>query len=196
MEKKLYAAYGSNLHLAQMAERCPGAKPLGTGVIRDYALQFKGSLGQAHATIARREGAEVPAVVWELTASDEAQLDRYEGYPSYYFKQEVTVQMGEKEVTAMAYIMDLKMGFGVPAPGYHQTILEGYRDFGLDPGIVRQAVLESLEQLKAAAYGKPEALEPEEPELLEAPEPEGDRDFQESSKAEEELSGTVQGMLP
>ena len=201
METKLYAAYGSNLHLGQMAARCPGAKPLGTGVIKGCVLQFKGRPGCAHATIARREGAEVPVAVWELTASDEANLDRYEGYPSYYLKQEVTVRMGEKEVAAMAYVMDLTMGFDVPAPGYYRTIREGYRDLGFDPDILDQAVRESRERLIEAAEGvgapgreDPDASEAEETEDMRAPGQEEDGELPKGARAGEELSGPAQGM--
>ena len=41
--KKYYLAYGSNLNVRQMALRCPTAKPVGTAVIKDYELLFKGS---------------------------------------------------------------------------------------------------------------------------------------------------------
>lgn len=41
--KKYYLAYGSNLNIRQMALRCPTAKPVGTAVIEDYELLFKGS---------------------------------------------------------------------------------------------------------------------------------------------------------
>ena len=57
MSGKLYIAYGSNLNLAQMKYRCPTAKFIGTGVLENYELQFKGSLHNAHATIAQKPGA-------------------------------------------------------------------------------------------------------------------------------------------
>lgn len=34
--KKYYIAYGSNLNVKQMKFRCPGAKVVGTSVIKDY----------------------------------------------------------------------------------------------------------------------------------------------------------------
>lgn len=41
MEKrKKYIAYGSNLNLEQMARRCPTAKVIGAGEIRDHELLF------------------------------------------------------------------------------------------------------------------------------------------------------------
>ena len=36
MNTKYYLAYGSNLNRYQMRVRCPGAKPLGTAVIKNY----------------------------------------------------------------------------------------------------------------------------------------------------------------
>lgn len=97
MSKRLYVAYGSNLNIRQMKYRCPGAKLYGRGVIEDYALQFKGQPHGAFATIAPKEGASVPVAVWEISEKNEQALDRYEGYPSHYFKQNVPVQLdGER----------------------------------------------------------------------------------------------------
>ena len=51
--KKYYLAYGSNLNIRQMALRCPTAKPVGTAVIKDYELLFKGSKTGAYLKIGR-----------------------------------------------------------------------------------------------------------------------------------------------
>ena len=37
-----------------------------------------------------KAGASVPVAVWETTADDELALDRYEGYPTFYYKAEMT----------------------------------------------------------------------------------------------------------
>ena len=55
--KKYYLAYGSNLNVRQMALRCPTAKPVGTAVIKDYGLLFKGSKTGAYLTIEPKSGA-------------------------------------------------------------------------------------------------------------------------------------------
>jgi hypothetical protein len=44
MQKRYYIAYGSNLNIRQMRMRCPHARVIGTAVIKDYELLFKGSL--------------------------------------------------------------------------------------------------------------------------------------------------------
>lgn len=52
MEKrKKYIAYGSNLNLEQMARRCPTAKVIGAGEIRDHELLFRGYPKSAVATV-------------------------------------------------------------------------------------------------------------------------------------------------
>ena len=66
MEKRLYVAYGRNLNILQMKQRCPTAKLCGTGTVENYQLQFKGRPQSAFATISPKEGSSVPVAVWEL----------------------------------------------------------------------------------------------------------------------------------
>ncbi len=62
-----------------MADRCPTAKVVGASQINDYRLLFRGAHAGAVATIEPFEGGNVPVLVWEITPTDEAALDRYEG---------------------------------------------------------------------------------------------------------------------
>lgn len=149
MSKRLYVAYGSNLDFKQMKHRCPTAKLYGIGTIYGYELQFKGSPECAFATIAPKEGASVPVAVWKIQPRDEFSLDRYEGYPSHYFKQNVSVQLHGEEVTGMVYIMNLKMDFGLPSPYYYQTVYEGYENCGMDIDVLDAAVMNSARQYYA-----------------------------------------------
>ena len=142
---RTYIAYGSNLNLEQMHYRCPGSELMGTGVIHDYALQFRGSARGAHATIVPKEGSTVPVAIWSLGKRDERMLDCYEGYPNYYFKKMLPVQMGEDVVIGMAYIMDQRMDFGVPSRHYVDVVRQGYVDCGLDTKVLDQAVHDSVE---------------------------------------------------
>lgn len=147
---KLYVAYGSNLNKRQMKGRCPGAKFVGTGIIENYELQFKGSLYGAHATIAPKEGTSVPVGLWTIQSKDENRLDMYEGYRKtgyrYYDKEQIAVKMENgHSVIGMVYIMDQKMDFGQPTPGYYETVREGYADCGLDESILEQALDSSIE---------------------------------------------------
>lgn len=160
---RLYVAYGSNLNLKQMQYRCPTAKLYGTGRLEGYELQFKGHPFNAYATIAKQPGSSVPVAVWEIQSEDELSLDRYEGYPSHYFKQNVTVQLDDREVQAIVYVMNPQMQFGIPSPYYYQTVRTGYQDCGLDLSVLEEALERS-----AAAFYAFQSDEQEDEELSES----------------------------
>ena len=143
--KRYYLAYGSNLNLRQMALRCPTAKPMGTAVIKDYGLLFKGSKPGADLTIDPQVGAEVPVAVWSVEPSDEDRLDVYEGFPAFYYKAELELPVryfSGKTVLrkAFVYIMHEKRPLGLPSGSYVRTCLEGYGNFGFDEGILLAAL--------------------------------------------------------
>lgn len=93
MLRKHYVAYGSNMNLEQMSERCPTAKLVGVGEIPGYRLQFNGV-----ATIVPEAGGSVPALIWSIRTTDEDHLDIYEGFPHLYRKEQVTVSMNGKKL--------------------------------------------------------------------------------------------------
>ena len=141
---KLYLAYGSNLSVEQMERRCPDAKPIGKAILPDWKLVFK-----IHATIEPCKGSKVPVLVWKISDRDEQNLDRYEGYPSYYIKQDVGILMTDlrgrnpRPVTAMVYIMADGHRVRMPMKGYVDILVEGYERFGFDMDILREALRET-----------------------------------------------------
>ena len=91
MEKRYYIAYGSNLNIRQMRMRCPSARRIGTSELKGYELLFKGSKTGSYLTVEKKPGRSVPVGVWEVTQADEKALDRYEGFPNFYYKKELTL---------------------------------------------------------------------------------------------------------
>ena len=146
MSKRYYIAYGSNLNIMQMRMRCPGARIIGTSVIEDYQLLFKGSKTGSYLTIEPMEGAEVPVVIWEVTETDEKALDRYEGYPNFYYKKEMTldikgIRTGKvRRRDAFVYIMHEERELGIPSWYYVNTCLDGYRAFKFDEKYLFDAI--------------------------------------------------------
>jgi hypothetical protein len=140
MNKKLYVAYGSNLNLAQMATRCPTARIVVSSAMKDWQLIFRGAHEGAVATVEPMASGSVPVLVWEITPADEAALDRYEGFPFLYRKEEVEVRLGGEIVTGMIYIMNEGRPIGTPSCYYYSIILEGYKSAGFDTDILRAAV--------------------------------------------------------
>ena len=116
------------------------AKIIGMAAIQNWKLVFR-----THATIEPAAGRVVPVLIWEITDRDEKNLDLYEGFPSYYFKQDMTVTMTDldgknpQEITAMVYLMEEGHDIRVPYRGYLDTLAEGYRRFGC-AGNIRSAV--------------------------------------------------------
>lgn len=147
---KYYAAYGSNLNVKQMARRCPAAKPVGSAGIADYELLFRGSRTGSYLTIEQKRGASVPAVVWEVTRADEQNLDYYEGYPEFYYKAPLKLDVTDfktkevKTLNCFVYIMYEDRPVGIPANYYIASCLEGYRHFGIDPQPLYDAIERSV----------------------------------------------------
>ena len=129
---KLYVAYGSNLNLAQMAARCPSASIYAKGVLNNWELVYRGGKTNSHATIIKKAGASVPVLVWEIQPRDEYRLDIYEGYPHYYFKENVMVEIDGHKKKAMVYIMNERQLPGRPSSTYIDTIRQGYVDNDMD----------------------------------------------------------------
>lgn len=145
MEKRYYIAYGSNLNVPQMRRRCPHATILGTANLEGFELLFKGSRTGSYLTIEECQGGMVPVVIWQVTESDEAALDRYEGFPSFYYKKEIKVRCKgirtgrRRTVAAFVYIMHEERPIGVPSDSYMRTCLEGYDTFYFDKRILQSA---------------------------------------------------------
>ncbi len=156
--RKLYAAYGSNLNMAQMEYRCPDATVYSTAELKDHELLFRGSPHSAVATIEPKEGSSVPILLWEISAKDERNLNRYEGWPTLYGKEQKDFQLESGEtVSAMVYVMTPGHEMGSPSGYYYATIEEGYQDCGFDTAILEQA-REHSEELAAQEQGSAPAF--------------------------------------
>lgn len=154
MAKRYYVAYGSNLNIPQMRWRCPSARIIGTAEIPDYRLMFKGSQSGAYLTIEPCEGMGVPVAAWEVTAEDELALDRYEGFPRFYYKAEMKlpvtgIRSGKTRMrTVFVYIMHEDRPFGIPARYYVDVCREGYDAFGFDQSILSEALRFSAKEAR------------------------------------------------
>ena len=150
--RKFYLAYGSNCNKFQMASRCPYAIIVGEGVIRDYRLVFKGSKTGSYLTIEKHPNAFVPVLVWSITPSDEEWLDLYEGFPTFYHKEDFSLTIKTNfgkflDITGFAYVMDKKCKYGIPSKEYFDACVEGYLHFGFSTDYLLMAKEVSNENL-------------------------------------------------
>ena len=82
----LYFTYGSNLHIAQMAERCPDSCFVGRGTLTGYRWQIN-QRGVANIVESSRHD-KVRGLVFEVTRADVRALDRFEGVRSGAYSRE------------------------------------------------------------------------------------------------------------
>lgn len=144
---KLYIAYGSNMNLAQMKQRCPTAKVVGKTELKDFELVFRGSRNSAVVTIEPCEGGKVPLLLWRIQPQDEKFLDRYEGYPNFYEKEYLEIDMSGKQAFAMVYVMTPGYELGKPSEYYKKTIVEGYQSADFDTDILNEAINKTMERM-------------------------------------------------
>jgi hypothetical protein len=118
---ELYAAYGSNMNPAQMAERCPHSPLQGTGWLEGWRLTFGGEdIGWegALATVVEDAAERVFVALYELSESDERALDQWDGATiGYYSKLRVRVATLDGEVLAWLYVLNDYEG-GLPSARY------------------------------------------------------------------------------
>ena len=132
----LYVAYGSNLNVQQMSYRCPGATVAFTGYLINWKLLYRGSHTGSYATVKRQKGSRVP-------------VDLYEGYPRFYKKRNVFVQLknGTRK-KAMIYLLPDSATAGRPSSRYVGTVLQGYKDMGFDTDYLYDSLDYNLKEVK------------------------------------------------
>ncbi len=144
-KERLYLAYGSNLNIAQMQFRCPDARIVGSAELPGWRLMYKGSKSGNYLTIEQADGYTVPVAVWVVSEQDEKNLDRYEGFPDFYYKKELSVTLREIEsgqaraIKAFVYIMHEEYKLGRPTESYVARCTEGYKSFGFDTTLLDDA---------------------------------------------------------
>lgn len=171
----LYFAYGSNLDLDRMKERCPTAQFIGYGEMQGFKLVFQNNnRGKIVANIIKGKKSDVvEGVVYDIRGSKDIKtLDGCEGHPHVYKRTMVDVKMEHLVVPIemQTYIMEqyrfekdgmiqtednrwiqgykkVKRYFGYPSEDYLHHIAKGYDDWALDT--VRLA--EVLEEMKKKA---------------------------------------------
>lgn len=151
MQKRYYIAYGSNLNIPQMRFRCPDARIIGTANLDGWELLFKGSKTGSYLTIEQKAGSTVPVAVWEVSEADERNLDRYEGFPTFYYKSELNLTIKDiksgklRNRRVFVYIMHEDRPIGKPSHYYLSTCIYGYKSFGFDLDILADAYDKSKE---------------------------------------------------
>ncbi len=141
-----YFAYGSNMDERQMRRNAPQAKLLGHGRVEGYRMAFTVYSDRWEGGAANIEpdpDGRVWGIVWEVTDDDLEQLDTYEGHPTFYRREHVTVETADGPVECTTYRIAHQRGYVRPTDDYLNRMRSAIRVHGLPP--------EALDILEAAA---------------------------------------------
>ncbi len=134
---RLYFAYGSNMHLAQMRNRCPKSPLVGPGLLCGYRWIIT---ARGYANIIADPRGMVEGLLFGLDPEDEQRLDGYEGvHLGNYHKVSVQVLSNREELHALTYI-DPVTSEGVPKSEYVGRINAAVRDAQLSPQYLHQVI--------------------------------------------------------
>lgn len=124
-----YLAYGSNLNMHDMKERCPDAHLVDRFLLKGYKLAFRGPQpGRSYLTLLPAAGCEVPVALWKISVQDKTALDLYEDCPDLY-EIHAMVLCGHPCFT---YLMKPIYPYVQPSEEYIECVKQGYRDMGFD----------------------------------------------------------------
>lgn len=131
-----YFAYGSNMDVTQMSQRCSGAVLRGVGKLPGY--RFVINTGGV-ATVVPESSGTVHGVLWDLTEADEQKLDRYEGVNFGHYRKIIrTVEVAQDHlVPALVYVAADDRP-GSPRAGYLERIVAAAEVHRLPSEYVRE----------------------------------------------------------
>ena len=95
-------------------------------------------------TIVPKENASVPVLIWKLDERNLSTLNQYEGWPRLYRQEKMEFELKGKTFEGMAYLMNYGK-IAPPSQEYYNTILQGYRENGLDESFLQKALENSLQ---------------------------------------------------
>ena len=114
-----------------MARRCPKSKFVGLGILRGWKWFIS---NHRYANIVRSPKDLVYGLVYELSPSDEASLDQYEGVPLDYTKETAEIKLrladngGNSDVQCLVYIDEKRVEEGEPWEEYVHRMSMGIND--------------------------------------------------------------------
>ena len=143
-----------------MAYRCPEATAVGTAKLEGYELAFR----RGYLTVLPKEGASVEGLIWSITDHDEFQLDCYEGYPTFYNRETMTVTDADGTPhEIMVYTMNAPYRDQLlpVSSRYNAVVMQGCLDAGISPQQFYDADEKYRKIYKARAAPAPKKHAPE-----------------------------------
>lgn len=116
----LYFAYGANMDVEAMRQRCPRSAPLGCARLAGFSFLV---MEDGYGSVQREPSCLVHGLAWNLALSDVAALDRYEAVESgLYRKRVLPVRAKRRICTALVYVARSDRP-GTPKRGYMEEVI-------------------------------------------------------------------------
>ena len=132
----LYFAYGSNMDLVQMNNRCEGAAVVSKAdlPLHRFIINSRGV-----ATVVPDQASTVRGLLWRISKEDERSLDRHEGVvQGIYRKSFMRVNVSSRrKVRALIYVA-VDSTPGEARPGYMEKIVSAAQECGLPQTYIDQ----------------------------------------------------------
>ena len=121
----MYFAYGSNLCIRQMNERCQDNVKVGMGILCGYKWIIT---KRGYANVVKSLDDDVWGIIYKISSKDEKELDMYEGVKKKcYTKENLEISIDGKIHNCLTYV-DPITNEGIPTITYISTINEGLSD--------------------------------------------------------------------
>lgn len=133
------------MNFSQMKERCPGNTFVGKAYLDGFKLVFDGHSGMRQGAVANViQSAEhkVEGGLFAITESDLKSLDKSEGYPYVYDREELTVKDGNGDSFRAFVYKRIGEITGRPSKSYLDTILKGAEDCQLSERYIKEFLKE------------------------------------------------------
>jgi len=147
----LYFAYGSNMDLRQMRERCPSVRFLAVAKLPGHRLDFtrRSNTRQCGvADVVADDGGEVWGVVYDVAETDLGRLDDSEGYRpgreahfnSYIRDQRHVLRDGDEKspLLVWTYVANREPDRPLPNVAYKALIVDGAVFWHLPPDYIEK----------------------------------------------------------
>lgn len=135
----LYLAYGSNINLEQMKQRCPSAKVVGMRKIFGMKLVFNkiGVDGTAKANVINHDSL-LYGVLYDISEKDLAVLDKFEGFPEHYKRYAITTTGGKETFFIYVAHRNMTSNHIRPSKEYKDIVVQGMHDAGFPEHYIKK----------------------------------------------------------
>lgn len=133
---KKYFAYGANMDLENMSDRCLDAIVISTCVLEGYRFIIN---HYGVASIIEDHSSNVYGILWEISQEDEDFLDLFEGVKGgWYTKEVINVAMIEDDTIHEGVLVYVASNHtpGKPIEDYFQNIIRNAMEFGFPQAYV------------------------------------------------------------